>query len=221
MAELIITRVEKKKGRFTPEGPAFKLLGVVFDTQLTMDSAVATLCDATSWNLRNLLRQQRYFETKSMVHLFKSRLLGYIEYRTAAIYHAPATALQRLDRIFDQFLRAAGISIEDALLHFGLAPLNARRDVAILGIIHRTVIGKGPPHFRRFFAPARTSNNPDGRLATNSHDRQLQTYRTGQFLDVAVHSILGALDVYNILPTYVFSADNVKDSQNHLQQILR
>jgi hypothetical protein len=64
------------------------------------------------------------------------------------------------------------------------------------------------------------SRNPEGRVALHSHARQLKTCRSGNFLDVVAHSFLGALDVYNLLPEYVFVAKAVKDSQDRLQQIL-
>ena len=72
------------------------------------------------------------------------RILGFIEYRTAAIYHASSTALAELDLVYSRLLRVAGLTQEDSLLEFGLAPLNSRRDIAMLGLIHRTVIGEGP-----------------------------------------------------------------------------
>eukprot|EP00969_Alexandrium_andersonii_P269227 11899382-Alexandrium_andersonii.AAC.1 len=43
------------------------------------------------------------------------------------------------------------MSDEEALLRFGLAPLAVRRDIALLGMIHRTILGKGPSQFAAFF----------------------------------------------------------------------
>ena len=40
----------------------------------------------------------------------------------------------------------------DAALHeFNLAPLESRRDMAMLGLIHRTLLGQGPPQFQQWF----------------------------------------------------------------------
>ena len=127
----------------------------------------------------------------------------------------------QLDLVFARFLRAVGLSNEEALLNFGLSPLTARRDIAMLGLIHRTVIGEGSEQFRRFFVLANRTNHPDGRRTLNSHDMQLRTYRTGKFLDLVGHSLLGAIDVYNLLPPYVVAAKDVKTFQNRLQQILK
>ena len=84
---------------------------------------------------------------------------------------------------------------EDALLYFGLAPLDARRDIAVLGVIHRTVLGLGPKHFQKFFIPANASSHPGGRLATHGHDKQITSYRRGHFLDIMAHSQIGAIDI--------------------------
>jgi len=156
-----------------------------------------------------------------IIHLFKSRILGFVEYRIAGIYHANSTALAQLDGVYTKFLKAVGLSFEEALLEFGLAPLNARRDIAMLGVIHRTVLGLGPEHFRKFFVPAERSTNPSGRANLRRHNMQLRSYRRGAFLEIMSHSLLGAIDVYNLLPQYVVAVEDVKTFQNRLQQMLK
>eukprot|EP00973_Karenia_brevis_P078764 10932392-Karenia_brevis.AAC.1 len=61
-----------------------------------------------------------------------------MEYRTAAIYHACESSLCKLDKIQEELLDAAGGSGREALLVFNLAPLGARWDMALLGLVHRT-----------------------------------------------------------------------------------
>ena len=67
-----------------------------------------------------------------MIVLYKSHLLGFLEYRTPAIYHATRAVIGRLDGMQTRFLEKVGISE-----HFKLAPLGVRRDIAMLGLIHR------------------------------------------------------------------------------------
>ena len=88
--------------------------------------------------------------------LYKSKLLGYLEYRTAAVYHATDTLLKPLNELQDKLLRVVGCTDVEALVHWNLAPLEARRDMAMLGLIHRTVLGEGPAHFQRFFKVSET-----------------------------------------------------------------
>ena len=53
------------------------------------------------------------------------------------------------------------------------------------------------------------------------HNRQLQSYRVGRFLEATAHSLLGAIDVYNLLPEYIVAAEDVSTFQNRLQQLLK
>ena len=62
-----------------------------------------------------------------LVHLYKSQILSYIEYRTAAIYHSADTHLNRIDDIQRRFLREVGLTEAAALTEYHLAPLPARR----------------------------------------------------------------------------------------------
>ena len=59
-----------------------------------------------------------------------------------------------MDKVQKRFVREMGLTEEEALLHYNLAPPGTRRDMAALGLIHRTVLGLGPPHFKKWFFPA-------------------------------------------------------------------
>ena len=61
-------------------------------------------------------------------------MLGYIEGKTSAIYHAASSLLLRVDRIQAHFLKCVDVTDVDALCKFRLAPLIARRDMAMLAI---------------------------------------------------------------------------------------
>ena len=203
-----------------PEGDSFKLLGVLFDTRLKMTEAIHTLRAQANWKLRALLQTRRNFTIPELMNLFKSRILGFIEYRTPAIYHADSTTLAQLDKILGRLLRTVGISDEESLLHFRLAPLNTRRDMGMLGVIHRSVLGEGPQQFSKYFVRQSLSVRPGGREAARKHDRQLVSQRVGKFLDVLSHSVLGLVDVYNLLPQHVVNAPTVSNFQKRLQTLL-
>ena len=137
--------------RTDPFGSNFKLLGIEFDCRLFMADAVRSLVGKVRWKLKMLLRARRYYSVEDLLIQYKQQILSYVEYRTPAIYHATKTVLSQLDRTQDSFLRDLGVSKEDALLHFNLAPLSMRRDIALLGMIHRSAIGIGPPQFHAYF----------------------------------------------------------------------
>ena len=152
---------------------------------------------------------------------YKAQLLSFVEYRTAALYHASSTVLAPLDRVQERLLRELGLTEEDALEHFGLAPLRVRRDVAMLGVVHRTVLRKGPPQLWPFFPAAhRRLEGPTTRSA-NRHSKQLQTYRTGHYLKAVRRSALGCVDVYNELPPgLVETTTSVRAFQGLLQALV-
>ena len=137
--------------RRDPCGDNFKLLGVVFDCRLFMDVPIQEVLDAIVWKARMLLRARRFYCTTELIHQYKAHILSFVEYRTAAIYHATSTLLCRLDRTQDRFLKEIGVDSKTALLEHGLAPLNMRRDIAMLGLLHRAAIGEGPPQLRKMF----------------------------------------------------------------------
>ena len=82
-----------------PAGGTLKLLGVPFDCKLDMAEAIHSLACEAGWKLRILLKTARFHYDAQLVDLYKSKLLGYLEYRTPAVYHATDTALAPLDRV--------------------------------------------------------------------------------------------------------------------------
>ena len=65
--------------------------------------------------------------------------------------NASVSLINKIDRVQESFLEDAGIDAINALLIFNLAPLCLRRDIALLGLIHRTMLGQGPEHFKQWF----------------------------------------------------------------------
>ena len=133
--------------RTEPAGEDFKILGVSFDCKLIMKAALENLRTESSWRLQTILRVRRFHTTSEMFNLYKSKVLSFVEYRTPAVYHACATHLDAVDAVQRRFLRALNVSETEALLEHNMVPLCTRRDIALLGLIHRTVIGKRPSHF--------------------------------------------------------------------------
>ena len=206
--------------RTEPEGPDIKLLGFRFDMRLNMEGAVSQLHNAAMWKLRTLLKTKRYYSHREVVNLYKSKVLGFIEYRTSAIYNVCSTVLQQIDRVQDKLLSDTGISREEALLEYKLAPLSSRRGMAILAIIHRSVLGLGPGQFGKYFV-ANTSGRGSMRLNERRHNKQLISLRIGKYLDMFKNSLCGAIDIYNMLPQYVVEAGTVSIFQHRLQELLK
>ena len=120
-----------------------------------MHDAVHDCVVACNWKLQSILRSKKFYCDADVLITFKAHILSFIEYRTAAISHAAPSCLEALDDILSRLLVRLGISHEEALFHFNLAPLNARRDIAQLGMIHRAVLRNGPPQLHHFFIRVR------------------------------------------------------------------
>ena len=87
----------------------------------------------------------------------QTHVSSFTEYRTLAIYHATQAILSPLDAIQTRFLHDAGFNEVAALMEFYLAPLPLRRDIAMLGMIHRAAPVEGPPQLRSSFQRRRGS----------------------------------------------------------------
>ena len=95
--------------------------------------------------------------------------------------------------------------MRSALHKFHLAPLATRRDIARLGLIHRTALGKEPAQFREFF-----KRDP---CSKDLHDP-----RKDFNAPIPKRSALGLVIVYNMLPPGVRVAKSVSAFQRGLQE---
>ena len=99
---------------------------------------------------------------------------------------------------------------------------DARRDLAVLGLIHRTALGKGPAHFRFFFEAAKREEQAHlTRYTKRRHREQLEDWRVGRFSELLRRSALGLVSVYNLLPEELVCEKEVKSFQSKLQEVLK
>ena len=82
-----------------------------------------------------------------------------------------------------------------------------RRDIAMLGVLHRAAVGKGPAHFREHFKVV--------------GQRQLEDPRTRFKSPMVRRSILGPVAVYNALPLDVKLTSEVKTFQALAQALVK
>ena len=209
--------------RHDAEGSNFRILGIDFDCKLLMADAVHETAASVRWKLHTLMRSKRFFSDAEMVLHYKSHILSFIEYRTSGLYHACSTLLREIDVVQERFLRSMGISEYDAFLAFNLAPLRTRRDIAMLGLIHRSVLGLGPDQFRTFFKRDSTCSGArvSTRFRVRRHDRQLTDPRGPRFTEQLRRSALGLIACYNLLPQGVVDSVSVSLFQSQLQAMVR
>ena len=104
-------------------------------------------------------------------------------------------------------------------MHFNLLPLSVRRDISILGVIHRAVLGLGPPQLWKFFKRAAATRARASRRPR--HDKQLVEWPSARDLDVKRRSCLGSIRVYNLLPAAAVAEVDLKGFHRHLSKLVR
>ena len=208
-------------------GEDFKILGVLFDGKLTMCSAAHEIATEAGWKVKSILRCRRFYSQRELMKLYKAQVLSFIESRTSAIHHAAPSVLDKIDRVQRRFIREIGLSETEALVRYKLAPLAARRDIAMLGLLHRASHGRAPAPLSELLL---SGEQPDRSLfgmslrGATRHHRQIPEFlsRTsrGTHTDVLRRSCFGLATVWNMLPVEVANAKTTKTCQRRLQQCL-
>ena len=199
-------------------GNDFKILGLVFDCKLHMEAAIAAILAKARPKCRALMRTKPFYNTADMILQFKTHISGILESNIGGIYHATATVLAPLDRVATTFAHFLNLDIDYAFLHFNLAPLGLRRDIAMLGFLHKCNLPHAHPHIRDLF-PARPATS-------RTHSKQMwdimgfQTQRTFHN-EIYRRSIFHVVHVYNALPRRVVDCSTVSALQHELSQITR
>ena len=141
----------------------------------------------------------------------------------SGLFHATLwLSMQRLDEVQRHFLDEIRVDQQRALLYFNLVPLGARRDIAMLAVIHRTVLGKGPDQFREFFrAEARPHFPRSLRAPGLRHSRQLHDPSHGSTSNPVRRSALSLIYTYNLLPQAVVDRPSLPSFQRLLQNGLK
>ena len=205
-----------------PEGDSFRGLGVLWDTKLRMEMQCHEVGVRASWKLRTLLRTLRYYDVRDLTAQYKAQVLSTLEFCTPAVYHCTATALEDLDRVQKRFLKEVGLTAVEALCVHNLAPLQTRRDIAMLGVVHRTVLGQNAPQFSDwFFVAARDAPKHNTRRQDKLHTKQLYDWLSVRDTELLRRSALGLVRVYNELPQAAVDTTSVKDFQQWLQNYVR
>ncbi len=200
-------------------GPA-KLLGVEFDNKLVMGTAAHKCARKAAFKSKALIRCRRFYSTNDLIALYKSHVLSFIEYRTPGLHFASSSILVEIDDGQSRFLKEIEVSEESAFMVFNLAPLQVRRDIAILGIIHRASLQQGPPQLWKFFR--RSGDAESGRTRRElRHNRQVAEWPSSRNLDVMRRSALGSIRVYNLLPQDIVDQPSVKEFQRALTNLVQ
>ena len=205
-------------------GEPFKLLGCLIDVKLTMSCAVDAILSVARPKVTSLLRLRGHYSLSDLIIQYKTHIWSYIEYQNGCIYHAAPTHLDRFDRLQDHFLTELQSNASYAFVEHNFAPTTLRRDIGMLGLIHKRVIGLAHPAYETLMPLQPPEYYSTGRgTAHIRHNKQIYTHVDKCISQhVMFHrSIFGLCFVYNSLPQYIVDFDTVSSFQSELTKIAK
>ena len=197
------------------EGEPVKQLGCLIDMKLTMVQAIDHIVNVARPKIKAMLRTRGTYNVYEMIQQYKTHIWGLTEYHNGAIYHASGTALAKLDRLQASFLEELRMTEEVAFLDHNFAPSELRRDIGILGFLHKRVLEKCHVGLVRLL--------PMDQHEGKYHNRQLESFVlkcTSRHV-LFNRSLFGMIGVYNRMPQWVVDADTVPKFQTALTQMAR
>jgi hypothetical protein len=207
--------------RDDPYGDVFRLLGVDFDNQLLMAKYCKDLGRRLRSKMQMLLRARYFHSTAQMVNQYKTHVLSLVELPTPAIYHAAPTHLDSIDSVQRSFLKAIGVSEAKAFVEMNLAPLQMRRDLSMLGALHKCAYEVAHADMCKFFPLHKPTLHKYQTRWRPTHNHQLHDFcrekseRPWQLW--MKRSAYGLIGVYNELPQKVIDLKKVSLFQRELQ----
>ena len=147
---------------------------------------------------------------------FKIQTWSLMEYHGGAILHAASSLLQQFDDVQNRLFSALQSDASTAFLEYNFAPPTLRRDIGLLGLIHKRVLGLAHPLFEELlpWSPHPAHVGPDRQLndfASECKFRRMLLQR----------SLFGLVGIYNLLPQYVVNCETVSLFQKELTRIAR
>ena len=134
------------------EGDPFKLLGCTVDSKLIMHQAIDKILSQMRPKIVVILRTKPYYSVKELIGQFKTHVWGIMETHNGAIFHASSYLLQKLDDAQRHFLEELGMSEAIVFCEHNFAPPSLRRDIGVLGLLQKRVLGKASPIFLKVIA---------------------------------------------------------------------
>ena len=104
---------------------------------------------------------------------------------------------------------------------YNLAPPTLRRDIAMLGLLHKVTLRLAHKDFATLFPPSSYRHQHGTRLAQRRHDKQLYELCDGTQTEQLNRSIFGLTRVYNLLPQDIINTTTIHSFQTLLTRTAR
>ena len=172
-----------------------------------MEDEIGRIMHKARPKINAILRTRSFYSLDGLLQQYKAHVLCILEGSACAIYHAAQSHLSTLDELQRRFVRKLGLNESEAFLRKGgLAPLELRRDIAVLGFLHKIQLGEVHPDlhglFPRYIEPATAPT----RRAARRHARQFREQSGNSFY--FKQSLFGTLTVYNFFVFFYIRNDH-------------
>ena len=201
-------------------GESFKLLGCMIDPDLRMHSAIDQVLGRIRPKSTAILRTRAYYDVPNLIQQYKTHIWGLVEGNCGAYFHTASSLLNKIGQVQRRFLSKLDITEQQAFLEFNFAPTCLRRDIAILGLLQKRVMGECHPAFDRLLP---YWSERFGASRGVGHNKPLY----GHWVEATHHpslfrrSIFAMIDIYNNLPQYVVDSLTVTAFQKLLTERAR
>ena len=201
-------------------GEPFKLLGCMMDLDLRMHTVIDQVLSRIRPKCTAILRTRGYYSVRELILQFKAHVWGLIETHCGAYFHAATNLLNKIDEVQRSFLKKLDVTEEQAFLDFNCAPPTLRRNIAVLGLLHKRVLGKCHVSFENLLPwYSQRFDIPRG----FGHNKQLYGHwvEAQQHRSLFAKSIFLMVDIYNNLPQEMVDAKIVSAFQHSLTKLAK
>ena len=135
-----------------------KNLGAIFDSALSSEAFVNSICKSAWFNLFNISRSRRSLTTDAAKILIQAYVMSKIDYCNSLLYGIPDKLLNRIQRIQNYaarvVLRLHKFShITPALASLHWLPANRRIDFKIALLVYKALNGQAPAYIADLLQP--------------------------------------------------------------------
>ena len=143
-----------------------------------------------------------------------------MECHNGGIFHASTHIVEKLDAVHYKFLKDIDLQSSDAFLQFNFAPPSLRRNIGILGLLHKRVLGLSHPVFQTLLP---FSVDVPGSYRQGDHNKQLYGHIHEVNFQLALHfrSIYALMCIHYSLPQNVVDCNTVTSLEKHLSKMAR
>ena len=107
-----------------------------------MSPAIKRMLSQVRCKVRVIVRMKPHYSVTELIHQFLTQVRGPTEYQNGAIFHVSSSSIDRLDGVYEKFLRDVGLSEEEAVLSHNFFLPTLRENIGVLDVLHKTVLSK-------------------------------------------------------------------------------